>query len=76
MAVVRIGAHEGEISDGESAMVHNIINLEEQGHSGHHDAEDRDFFTGIELASEEATRALDQKGFSRIPILTTNGKTL
>ena len=28
LAVVRIGAHEGEISDGESALVHNIINLE------------------------------------------------
>ncbi|MHB8203145.1 MAG: hemolysin family protein [Desulfomonilaceae bacterium] len=68
LAVVRIGAHEGEISDGESALVHNIINLENRAIRDIMTPRTVIFSLDAGLTIEEATRALDQKGFTRIPI--------
>ncbi|MCL5126405.1 MAG: hemolysin family protein [Deltaproteobacteria bacterium] len=68
LAAVRIGAHEGEISDGESAMVHNIINLENRPIHDIMTPRTVIFSLDAGLTIREATRALDQKGFTRIPI--------
>ncbi|MGC8603180.1 MAG: hemolysin family protein [Desulfomonilaceae bacterium] len=68
LAAVRIGAHEGEISDGESVMVHNIINLENRAIRDIMTPRTVIFSLDAGLTIEEATRALDQKGFTRIPV--------
>jgi CBS domain containing-hemolysin-like protein len=68
LAVVRRGAHEGEITDGESALVHNIINLENKAIRDIMTPRTVIFSLDAGLTIEEATRALDQKGFTRIPI--------
>ena len=68
LAAVRIGAHEGEISAGESAMVHNIINLENRAIREIMTPRTVIFSLEAGTSVEEASRALDQKGFSRVPI--------
>ncbi len=68
LAVVRMGAHEGEISAGESALVHNIINLENRAIREIMTPRTVIFSLEAGTTVEEASRAWDQKGFSRVPI--------
>jgi magnesium and cobalt exporter, CNNM family len=68
LAAVRMGAHEGEISAGESALVHNIINLENRAIREIMTPRTVIFSLEAGTTVEDASRALDQKGFSRVPI--------
>ena len=68
LAAVRMGAHEGEISAGESALVHNIINLENRAIREIMTPRTVIFSLEAGTTVEEASKALDQKGFSRVPI--------
>jgi CBS domain containing-hemolysin-like protein len=68
LAAVRMGAHEGEISAGESALVHNIINLENRAIREIMTPRTVIFSLGAGTTVEEASKALDQKGFSRVPV--------
>lgn len=68
LALVRMGAHEGQITDGESALVHNIINLENRAIREIMTPRTVIFSLEAGMTVEEASRALDQKGFSRVPI--------
>jgi CBS domain containing-hemolysin-like protein len=68
LAIVRMGAREGEISHDESQLVHNIINLEDQPLRAIMTPRTVLFSLDADMAVEEACRAVDGKGFTRIPI--------
>ena len=72
LAVVRRGVHEGEITAGESALVHNIINLENKAIREIMTPRTVMFSLDGGMTIEQATRAMDQKGFTRIPVYETD----
>ncbi len=68
LAVVRMGATEGEISHDESLLVHNIISLENRQVQEIMTPRTVMFSLDAETTVEEALKAVDQRGFTRIPI--------
>jgi len=68
LAAVRLGATAGQITHGESQLVHNIINLEDQTVREIMTPRTVIFSLDAEMTVSEAIKAIDQKGFTRIPI--------
>jgi CBS domain containing-hemolysin-like protein len=68
LALVRMGAKEGEISDGESRLVHNIIELEDIPIKNIMTPRTVIFSLDATMTVSEAIEAADQKGFTRIPV--------
>lgn len=68
LAAVRMGATAGQITHGESQLVHNIINLEDQTVREIMTPRTVIFSLDAQMPVSEAIRAIDQKGFTRIPI--------
>ena len=68
LALVRMGAKEGEITHGESRLVHNIIALEEKEIRSIMTPRTVIFSLDATTTVREAVQAVDQKGFTRIPI--------
>jgi CBS domain containing-hemolysin-like protein len=68
LAVVRRGALEGEITQDESVLVHNIINLESKAVHEIMTPRTVMFMLDAGLTVQNAIKAVDGKGFTRIPI--------
>lgn len=68
LASVRMGASEGQITVGESELVHNIINLENKAVRDIMTPRTVIFSLEGNMAVEDALEAVDGKGFTRIPI--------
>lgn len=68
LAAVRMGAQEGQITDAESELVHNIIALEDSQISDIMTPRTVIFSLDASMPVAEAAKAADQKGFTRIPI--------
>jgi CBS domain containing-hemolysin-like protein len=68
LALVRIGAREGEITNTESQFVHNIIALENKPVKEIMTPRTVMFALDAGLTVREALNASDQRGFTRIPI--------
>jgi CBS domain containing-hemolysin-like protein len=68
LAAVRMGASEGEITHGESELVHNIINLENKSVREIMTPRTVIFSLDGNMTVKKAVEAADGRGFSRIPI--------
>lgn len=68
LALVRMGASEGEISDRESRLVHNIIDLENVRIREIMTPRTVIFSLDADISVTDAVSAIDAKGFTRIPI--------
>ena len=68
LALVRVGAREGEITDKESRLVHNIIALENTTVKEIMTPRTVMFSLDASMTIDEAIQASDQKGFTRVPI--------
>jgi CBS domain containing-hemolysin-like protein len=68
LAVVRLGALEGQITPAESLLVHNIINLEDKQIQEIMTPRTVVFMLDSETTVSEAMKAVDKKGFTRIPV--------
>lgn len=68
LALVKLGAHEGEITKGESQMVFNIINLEERKVREIMTPRTMMYSLPANMTVEEAFQTIKGKGFTRIPI--------
>ncbi len=68
LAAVRMGARAGEITPGESLLVHNIIDLENKAIREIMTPRIVMFSLESDMSVEEAVREIDGKGFTRIPI--------
>ncbi len=72
LASVRMGAREGEITLRESHLVHNIIALENRRIEQIMTPRTVVFSLAAGMSVAEALQAVDQKGFTRIPIYQDN----
>ena len=68
LALVRMGASEGEITQRESRLVHNIIDLENIRIREIMTPRTVVFSLDAEMSVADAVSAVDRKGFTRIPI--------
>jgi CBS domain containing-hemolysin-like protein len=68
LAAVRMGVSEGEITHGESVLVHNIINLENKSVREIMTPRTVIFSLDGNMTVKEAVKAVDGRGFSRIPV--------
>jgi len=68
LALVKLGAHEGEITKGESQMVFNIISLEDRKVREIMTPRTMMFSLPAEMTVEKAFQTMKGKGFTRIPI--------
>lgn len=68
LAVVRRGAMEGQITQDESNLVHNIIGLENKTVSDIMTPRTVMFMLDANMSVQEAIKAVDRKGITRIPI--------
>jgi len=68
LAVVRMGVSEGQITHGESMLVHNIINLEDKPVRQIMTPRTVIFSLNADMPVKDAVNAVDRKGFTRIPI--------
>lgn len=68
LGVVRLGAKEGEISDWESLMVHNIISLENKQVEEVMTPRTVIFSLDVETPVADALDSAGAKGFTRIPV--------
>jgi len=68
LALVKLGAHEGEITKGESQMVFNIINLEDRQVKEIMTPRTMMFSLPAEMSVEKAFQTISGKGITRIPI--------
>jgi CBS domain containing-hemolysin-like protein len=68
LALVKLGAHEGEITKGESQMVFNIINLEDRKVREVMTPRTMMFSLPANMTVEKAIQSISGKGFTRIPI--------
>jgi CBS domain containing-hemolysin-like protein len=68
LAAVRMGATEGEITHGESDLVHNIIDLENKAVRDIMTPRTVIFSLEADMTIGDAVRMVDGKGFTRIPI--------
>ncbi|MBI4966309.1 MAG: DUF21 domain-containing protein [Desulfomonile tiedjei] len=68
LATVRLGALEGQITPGESVLVHNIISLEDKQIREIMTPRTVIFSLEASMTVGEAVQAVDRKGFTRIPI--------
>lgn len=68
LALVRMGVSEGEITDRESLLVHNIIGLENIQIQEIMTPRTVIFSLDANMSVGDAVRAIDAKGFTRIPI--------
>jgi CBS domain containing-hemolysin-like protein len=68
LALVKLGAHEGEITKGESQMVFNIINLEDRQVREIMTPRTMMFSLPAKMTVEKAFQTIKGKGFTRIPI--------
>ena len=68
LALVKLGAHEGEITKGESQMVFNIINLEDRKVREIMTPRTMMFSLPAKMTVEKAFQTIKGKGFTRIPI--------
>jgi CBS domain containing-hemolysin-like protein len=68
LAIVKMGAREGEISHDESLLVHNIINLEDKQIHEIMTPRTVVFSLDADTTVGEALKAIDKKGFTRIPV--------
>ena len=76
LAAVRMGASEGEITHGESVLVHNIINLENKSVRDIMTPRTVIFSLDAEMTVREAVKAVDGKGFTRVPIYKGDGENV
>ncbi len=76
LAAVRMGAIEGEISQNESELVHNIINLENKPVREIMTPRTVIFSLNAEMTVNEALKAVDRRGFTRIPIYEKDGENI
>lgn len=68
LALIHLGAREGEISHDESRMVRNIINLEEKKVTEVMTPRRVIFSIDVNSSLIEVVKAIQEKGFSRIPV--------
>ena len=68
LAAVRMGAVEGQISQDESILVHNIIGLENKTVSDIMTPRTVMLMLDASVSVQQAIKAVDGKGFTRIPI--------
>ena len=68
LAFVRMGVREGQITDRESRLVHNIIALENHRIKEIMTPRTVIFSLEAETTVEDAVKAVDRKGFTRIPV--------
>ncbi|MBM4328855.1 MAG: HlyC/CorC family transporter [Deltaproteobacteria bacterium] len=68
LASVRLGASEGQITNRESRLVHNIINLEDRPIREIMTPRTVIFSLDAQMTVEEAVKAVDRRGFTRIPL--------
>jgi len=68
LAAVRMGASEGQITPGESKLVHNIIDLENKAVRDIMTPRTVIFSLEASMTVEDALEAVQGKGFTRIPI--------
>lgn len=68
LAAVRMGALEGQISQDESVLVHNIIGLENKAVRDIMTPRTVMFTLDAKISIQEAIKAVEGKGFTRIPI--------
>ena len=68
LAIVRLGALEGQITPAESLLVHNIINLEDKQIQEIMTPRTVVFTLDAETTVGDAMKAVDKKGFTRIPV--------
>jgi CBS domain containing-hemolysin-like protein len=68
LAAVRLGALEGQITPGESLLVHNIISLEDKQIQEIMTPRTVIFSLDADMPVGEAIKAVDRKGFTRIPV--------
>lgn len=68
LAMVRMGAREGQITDRESLLVHNIIGLENKPIRQIMTPRTVIFSLDADMTVQEALKAVDGRGHSRIPI--------
>jgi CBS domain containing-hemolysin-like protein len=68
LALVRMGASEGEITDRESRLVHNIIDLENIPIREIMTPRTVVFSLDADISVADAVSAIDAKGFTRIPL--------
>ena len=76
LALVKLGAHEGEITKGESQMVFNIINLEDRKVREIMTPRTMMFSLPAEMTVEKAFQNIKGKGFTRIPIYEGDKETI
>ncbi|GBC59547.1 hypothetical protein DENIS_0486 [Desulfonema ishimotonii] len=68
LGTIRLGARDGEISQWESLMLHNIINLETKKVEAVMTPRTVMFTIDENMTVEEAFRIANEKGFTRIPV--------
>ena len=68
LGAIKLGSKEGEISEWESAMVHNIINLENKKVSEIITPRRVIFSLDQKMTVKEAFELANEKGFTRIPV--------
>ncbi len=68
LAAVRMGAIEGQITQDESVLVHNIIGLENKAVRDIMTPRTVMFTLDAKISIQEAIKAVEGKGFTRIPI--------
>jgi len=76
LALVRIGAKEGEITDRESRLVHNIIGLENRQVREIMTPRTVIFSLDANMPVGDAVREVDEKGFTRIPVYETDRENI
>ena len=76
LALVKLGAHEGEISKGESQMVFNIINLEEKLVREIMTPRTMIFSLPETMTVKEAIQSISGRGFTRVPIYESDKENI
>jgi len=76
LAAVRLGALEGQITPGESVLVHNIISLEDKQIREIMTPRTVIFSLDAAMSVGEAIKAVDRKGFTRIPVYEKDSENI
>jgi len=76
LAAVRLGALEGQITPGESVLVHNIISLEDKQIREIMTPRTVIFSLDTDMSVGEAIKAVDRKGFTRIPVYEKDSENI
>ncbi len=76
LGAIRLGAKEGEITEWESLMVHNIIKLENTQVREVMTPRKVMFALDVNTSVEEALQVVGEKGFSRVPVYQEDKDTV